>query len=76
FFYAPKILGGRDSIKAVGGEGAVRVSEVLQLNQIEWKKLGPDLMLTARVASRSYRGHPVGSQARRLTYLDYVHRHR
>lgn len=52
FFYAPKILGGRDSIKAVGGEGALNLSEILQLDQVEWKKSGEDLMLTARVASQ------------------------
>jgi diaminohydroxyphosphoribosylaminopyrimidine deaminase/5-amino-6-(5-phosphoribosylamino)uracil reductase len=53
FFYAPKIIGGREAIKAVGGAGAVRWSEMLQLDQVEWKKSGADLMLTARVASAS-----------------------
>jgi diaminohydroxyphosphoribosylaminopyrimidine deaminase/5-amino-6-(5-phosphoribosylamino)uracil reductase len=48
FFYAPKILGGRDARKAVAGEGAKRLSEVIQLHAVEWKKLGPDLLLTAR----------------------------
>jgi diaminohydroxyphosphoribosylaminopyrimidine deaminase/5-amino-6-(5-phosphoribosylamino)uracil reductase len=52
FFYAPKILGGRDSIRAVGGEGALNLSEMLPLDQVEWKKSGEDLMLTARVASQ------------------------
>jgi diaminohydroxyphosphoribosylaminopyrimidine deaminase/5-amino-6-(5-phosphoribosylamino)uracil reductase len=52
FFYAPKIIGGRDSIRAVGGEGALNLSEMLPLDQVEWKKSGEDLMLTARVASR------------------------
>ncbi len=51
FFYAPKILGGRDSLKAVAGEGARNLNEALQLHDIEWKQLGPDLLLTARVAS-------------------------
>jgi diaminohydroxyphosphoribosylaminopyrimidine deaminase/5-amino-6-(5-phosphoribosylamino)uracil reductase len=52
FFYAPKILGGRDSIRAVSGEGALNLSEMLPLDQVEWKKTGEDLMLTARVASQ------------------------
>ena len=51
FFYAPKILGGRDSRKAVAGEGAKSLTDVIQLRDVEWKRLGPDLLLTARVAS-------------------------
>jgi len=50
FFYAPKILGGRDSRRAVAGEGAQSLAEVLQLTDVEWQKLGPDLLLQARVA--------------------------
>ncbi|MGA2869541.1 MAG: bifunctional diaminohydroxyphosphoribosylaminopyrimidine deaminase/5-amino-6-(5-phosphoribosylamino)uracil reductase RibD [Verrucomicrobiota bacterium] len=49
FFYAPKILGGRDSRKAVAGEGMKKLSEVIRLREIEWQKLGGDLSLTARV---------------------------
>ena len=49
FFYAPKILGGRDSRKGVAGEGAKSLSEVVQLRDVEWRKLGADLLLTARV---------------------------
>ncbi|MEI8290614.1 MAG: bifunctional diaminohydroxyphosphoribosylaminopyrimidine deaminase/5-amino-6-(5-phosphoribosylamino)uracil reductase RibD [Verrucomicrobiota bacterium] len=50
FFYAPKILGGRDSRKAVGGEGAKNLAEVLQLREVEWRRLGDDLLLTGLVA--------------------------
>jgi diaminohydroxyphosphoribosylaminopyrimidine deaminase/5-amino-6-(5-phosphoribosylamino)uracil reductase len=50
FFYAPKILGGRNSLKAVAGEGARRLTEALPLREVEWKRLGPDLLLTALVA--------------------------
>jgi diaminohydroxyphosphoribosylaminopyrimidine deaminase/5-amino-6-(5-phosphoribosylamino)uracil reductase len=49
FFYAPKILGGRDSRKGVAGEGAKSLSEVIQLREVEWRKVGEDLLLTARV---------------------------
>jgi diaminohydroxyphosphoribosylaminopyrimidine deaminase/5-amino-6-(5-phosphoribosylamino)uracil reductase len=49
FFYAPKILGGRDSRKAVAGEGVGRLSEVLRLREVEWQTVGADLFLTARV---------------------------
>jgi len=51
FFYAPKILGGRDSLKAVAGEGAKSLSEVLQLRNVGWKRLGPDWLLTARLVA-------------------------
>jgi len=50
FFYAPKILGGQDSPKAVAGDGAKSLAEALQLHDLEWKHFGPDLLLTARVA--------------------------
>ncbi|MBI5773644.1 MAG: bifunctional diaminohydroxyphosphoribosylaminopyrimidine deaminase/5-amino-6-(5-phosphoribosylamino)uracil reductase RibD [Verrucomicrobia bacterium] len=49
FFYAPKILGGRDSRKAVAGEGATNLNEITQLRDVEWRRLGEDLLLTARV---------------------------
>ena len=49
FFYAPKVLGGRDSLKAVAGEGAKSLAGALQLREVEWKRIGPDLLLTARM---------------------------
>ena len=52
FFYAPKILGGRDARKAVAGEGAKSLAGVVQLGDIEWRKLGEDLLLRARVLPR------------------------
>ena len=51
FFYAPKILGGRDSRKAVAGKGVKSLANVIRLHDVEWKRLGPDLLLTARVTS-------------------------
>ncbi len=49
FFYAPKILGGRDSRKAVAGDGAKNLNEIIQLHDLKWQKLGDDLLLTARM---------------------------
>jgi diaminohydroxyphosphoribosylaminopyrimidine deaminase/5-amino-6-(5-phosphoribosylamino)uracil reductase len=51
FFYAPKILGGRDSRKAVAGDGAKSLAEVVQLREVAWRKLGEDLLMTALVAN-------------------------
>jgi diaminohydroxyphosphoribosylaminopyrimidine deaminase/5-amino-6-(5-phosphoribosylamino)uracil reductase len=48
-FYAPKILGGRDSRKGIAGKGVKNLREVIQLREVEWHKLGEDLLLTARV---------------------------
>jgi diaminohydroxyphosphoribosylaminopyrimidine deaminase/5-amino-6-(5-phosphoribosylamino)uracil reductase len=52
FFYAPKILGGRGSRKGVAGDGVKTFSEVIQLREVEWRRLGPDLLLTARLESK------------------------
>lgn len=49
FFYAPKILGGRDSLKGVAGEGAKGLADAIQLREVEWRRLGEDLLLTAKV---------------------------
>jgi diaminohydroxyphosphoribosylaminopyrimidine deaminase/5-amino-6-(5-phosphoribosylamino)uracil reductase len=52
FFYAPKILGGRDARKGVAGDGAKNLAEVVQLREVEWQRLGEDLLLTATVVPR------------------------
>ncbi len=49
FFYAPKILGGRNARKGVAGDGAKSLNEVVQLNAVKWLRLGADVLLTARV---------------------------
>jgi diaminohydroxyphosphoribosylaminopyrimidine deaminase / 5-amino-6-(5-phosphoribosylamino)uracil reductase len=49
FFYAPKILGGREARKAVAGDGIKNLAEVIQLRNVEWRRIGPDFLLTARV---------------------------
>jgi diaminohydroxyphosphoribosylaminopyrimidine deaminase/5-amino-6-(5-phosphoribosylamino)uracil reductase len=51
FFYAPKILGGRNSRKAVAGAGIGRLADVIQLSALAWRKSGHDLFLTARVVT-------------------------
>ena len=52
FFYAPIILGGHDAHRAVAGDGASTLAESLSLTGLEWRRLGPDWLLTARVGSR------------------------
>ena len=50
FFYAPKILGGRDARKAVAGPGARGWPGILPLTDVTWRRVGRDLLLRARVA--------------------------
>jgi len=52
FFYAPMILGGRDSRRAVAGAGTRTVAESLSLTDLEWRRLGPDWLLSAQVVAR------------------------
>jgi len=49
FFYAPKILGGRDARRGVAGEGARRLADLIELREVEWRRVGEDLMLSAQV---------------------------
>lgn len=49
FFYAPKVLGGRDAKPAVGGAGVERIEDKIGLRDVEWRRLGEDLYLTARL---------------------------
>jgi diaminohydroxyphosphoribosylaminopyrimidine deaminase / 5-amino-6-(5-phosphoribosylamino)uracil reductase len=55
FFYAPKILGGRDSRRAVAGEGARALAEGPSLEDLEWRRVGADWLLKARVATHGKR---------------------
>jgi diaminohydroxyphosphoribosylaminopyrimidine deaminase/5-amino-6-(5-phosphoribosylamino)uracil reductase len=49
FFYAPKIIGGRDAPKSVGGDGIPHVKDALSLRDVEYRWLGEDLLMLARV---------------------------
>jgi diaminohydroxyphosphoribosylaminopyrimidine deaminase/5-amino-6-(5-phosphoribosylamino)uracil reductase len=49
FFYASKILGGRDARPVVAGSGTSSVAHLPVLREVEWRKLGQDLLLQARL---------------------------
>ncbi|MGH8024503.1 MAG: bifunctional diaminohydroxyphosphoribosylaminopyrimidine deaminase/5-amino-6-(5-phosphoribosylamino)uracil reductase RibD [Limisphaerales bacterium] len=51
FFYAPRILGGITARKAVAGDGVKNLSDAIQLQDMDWRRIGEDLMMTARVAA-------------------------
>jgi diaminohydroxyphosphoribosylaminopyrimidine deaminase/5-amino-6-(5-phosphoribosylamino)uracil reductase len=50
FFYAPMVLGGRDAPKAVAGGGLPDLASRIILRDVQWRRLGGDLLLTARAA--------------------------
>jgi diaminohydroxyphosphoribosylaminopyrimidine deaminase/5-amino-6-(5-phosphoribosylamino)uracil reductase len=49
FFYAPLVIGGRRARRAVAGIGARGADEMLELEGVRWRRVGPDVFLTARV---------------------------
>lgn len=52
FFYAPRVLGGIGSRKTVAGEGVKEISDAIQLTDVTWKRIGEDLMMTAKVTGQ------------------------
>lgn len=46
FFIAPKIIGGREAVPAIGGQGAGNLAEVLKLNNTSLLRRGDDLEIT------------------------------
>ena len=51
FFYAPKIIGGRDARKGVAGVGISDLKDALELSDVEYHWLGEDLLMTGKVQS-------------------------
>jgi diaminohydroxyphosphoribosylaminopyrimidine deaminase/5-amino-6-(5-phosphoribosylamino)uracil reductase len=49
FYYAPKVLGGEHSRRAVSGRGAKTLQEAIRLKNASWKKVGQDLVMQALV---------------------------
>ncbi len=43
---APKILGGADAVTPVGGKGVARIVDALRLAEVEYRPLGPDILIT------------------------------
>jgi diaminohydroxyphosphoribosylaminopyrimidine deaminase/5-amino-6-(5-phosphoribosylamino)uracil reductase len=51
FFYAPKIIGGKDAVPLVGGRGAAILGESLALNRLRLRRFDGDIMVEAYVAT-------------------------
>jgi diaminohydroxyphosphoribosylaminopyrimidine deaminase / 5-amino-6-(5-phosphoribosylamino)uracil reductase len=56
FFYAPMIIGGVEAPRAVAGGGILDATKGLRLAGVAWERLGPDLLLTARLQNQSNEG--------------------
>ncbi|HIJ64469.1 MAG TPA: bifunctional diaminohydroxyphosphoribosylaminopyrimidine deaminase/5-amino-6-(5-phosphoribosylamino)uracil reductase RibD [Candidatus Hydrogenedentes bacterium] len=49
FFIAPKILGGRDAVTAVEGDGANRIEDAVLLERMRARPVGEDILIEAYV---------------------------
>jgi len=52
FFYAPKIIGGRNSIHVVGGSGAQKIAGAIEISSMEVKRIGSDFLVSGYVKKR------------------------
>ena len=52
FFLAPRILGGRDALSAVGGESPQNLSEALPLKVTSVARVGPDILIEGRLTGK------------------------
>ncbi len=53
FFFAPKIMGGRDAVPMVGGTGVASVAESAPLSRLRLRRFDGDIMVEAYVARSS-----------------------
>lgn len=47
-FIAPKIIGGREAINAVAGEGICHLKDALELKEMRFERIGRDLLICGR----------------------------
>lgn len=52
-FIAPLLIGGRNAVPAIGGEGVDKLTDALRLTKIRLRRLGEDLVLEAKVSARN-----------------------
>jgi len=53
FFIAPMIIGGQDAPSAIGGSGAEKIADSLQLDRVEVKRHGRDVEITGYPVNKS-----------------------
>ena len=52
FFIAPLIIGGQDAPSAIGGDGAERIADARQLENVSVERCGPDIEVTGYPITR------------------------
>ncbi len=52
FFYAPRVIGGRNAVAVVQGNGIQRVNQSVQLRDCRWRRVGSDEMLLEAAVAR------------------------
>jgi len=52
FFYAPMILGGRDAVPSVGGEGVADPAEAIRVRDLAIERVGDDFLVTGYPSPR------------------------
>ncbi len=48
-FIAPKIIGGRNAIGPIGGDGILEISEAIKVDNLSASKIGEDILLTGLI---------------------------
>ena len=49
YFIAPKIIGGRDALSPVGGEGIDKLADALRIKDIKISKTGDDVVIEGNI---------------------------
>ncbi len=52
FFYAPRVIGGRNAVAVFQGKGIQRVKQSVHLRDCRWRRVGSDEMLLEAVVAR------------------------
>jgi diaminohydroxyphosphoribosylaminopyrimidine deaminase/5-amino-6-(5-phosphoribosylamino)uracil reductase len=58
FFYAPKIIGGRKAVPAVGGQGVDEVKDGIGIERLKVERLGSDLSLVGYPDTQQNQSNP------------------
>ncbi|MDD5130822.1 MAG: bifunctional diaminohydroxyphosphoribosylaminopyrimidine deaminase/5-amino-6-(5-phosphoribosylamino)uracil reductase RibD [Candidatus Omnitrophica bacterium] len=49
FFISPKIIGGKDAVSSVMGNGAKRIDQAIKLQDLKIRRFGEDILVSAKV---------------------------
>jgi diaminohydroxyphosphoribosylaminopyrimidine deaminase/5-amino-6-(5-phosphoribosylamino)uracil reductase len=49
YFFAPKLIGGRDAPSMIGGPGFAKMSQAIKLEKPGLRRLGDDILLYSKI---------------------------